>query len=109
MIKVRLLESKHVTKCQVKKETNTGWKKEPLKTIPSDQGFNLNPHRECLVVDLDHHPPMVVDSRLCEKHYQISLTLVAEMMWIQKFTGFSMHVVCHSDAGAPSKVSNVMS
>ena len=33
---------------------------------------------------------------LCEKHYQISLTLVAEMMCIQKFTGFSMHVVCHS-------------
>ena len=40
--------------------------------------------------------PMLVDSPLCEKHYHISLTLVAKMMWIQKFTSFSMHVVCHS-------------
>ena len=39
-------------------------------------------------VDLDHHPPMLVDSPLCEKHYHISLTLVVEMMWIQKFTCF---------------------
>ena len=74
VIKVRILESKHVTKCQVKKETNTGWKKRPPKTIPRDQGLNLNPHKECLVVDPDHHPPMLVDSCLCKKHYQISLT-----------------------------------
>ena len=48
-----------MTKCQLKKKTNIGWKKRPLKTIPRDQGSNLNPHRECLVVDLDHHPPML--------------------------------------------------
>ena len=30
------------------------------------------------------------------KALSVSLTLAAEMMWIQKFTGFSMHVVCHS-------------
>ena len=44
----------------------------------------------------DRHPPIVVDSRLCKEHYQISLTKIAGMMWIKKFTGFSMHVVCHS-------------
>ena len=43
-----------------------------------------------------HHPPMRVASPLCEKHYQISLTLVAKMTWMQKFTGFSMHAVYHS-------------
>ena len=47
VIKIRLLGSKPVTKCQLKKETNIGWKKRPLKTIPRDQGSNLNPHIEC--------------------------------------------------------------
>ena len=41
---------------------------------------------------------MVVHSRLRlhVEHYQISLTKVVEMMWMQKFSGFSMHVVYHS-------------
>ena len=34
-----------MTKCQLKKETNIRWKKRPLKTIPRDQGLNLNPQR----------------------------------------------------------------
>jgi hypothetical protein len=51
---------------------------------------------ECSLVEA--HPPMLVHSclRLHLEHYQNSLTKVVEMMWMQKFTGFSMHVVYHS-------------
>ena len=35
---------------------------------------------------------IVVDSRLCVEQDQVSLTKVAMMMWILKFTSFSMHV-----------------
>jgi hypothetical protein len=41
---------------------------------------------------------MVVHSHRCHhlEQYHISLTKVVEMMWMQKFSGFSMHVVYHS-------------
>ena len=56
----------------------------------------MRTHIECSLVEL--HPPMVVHFRLRlhVEQYQISLTKVVEMMWMQKFSGFSIHVVYHS-------------
>jgi hypothetical protein len=41
---------------------------------------------------------MLVHSRLRlhVEHYHSSLTKVVEMMWMQKFSSFSIHVVYHS-------------
>jgi hypothetical protein len=52
--------------------------------------------QECSLVEA--HPPMLVHSRLRLhlEHYQNFLTEVVEMMWMQTFTSFSMHVVYHS-------------
>jgi hypothetical protein len=81
-------------KCHPKTKSNTKRKRRQHKTNPKSQGLNMRFHKECSVVD--PHPPMLVDSHLCAQgveQYQISLTKVVGMMWMQKIPGFSMHVV----------------
>ena len=49
--------------------------------------------------ELEAHPPKVVGSLPCSHEateYQISLTKVVGMTWIQKYPSFSMHVAYYS-------------
>ena len=59
---------------------------------------NTNQKGQRLTMTSQAHPPEVVDSRPWDRarHYQISLTKVVGMMWMQRCTEFSLHVAYHS-------------
>jgi hypothetical protein len=74
-------------------------KRRPHKTNPKNHGLKLRTRAQIECSVIDPHPLMLVDSHPCIQgieQYQISLTKVVGMTWMQKCVGFSMHVAHHS-------------
>ena len=85
--------------CRQKMDPNIRGTRRKHNTNPKDQGLNKRPQPHIGHSMIIPHPPMVVDSCPCiksVKHYQISLTKVLGIKWMQKCSGFSMHAAYQS-------------